>query len=100
MNVALRHWLQLALTDGIGPILIRRIVEGAGGAEAACEASVALLRNIEGIGTSKASTIHASMREARVDEQLERSAKLGVSLICPDDDVFPALLKEIPDPPA
>lgn len=94
------HWLRLAMTDGIGPILIRRIIEVAGNAEAACGASVALLRNVEGIGTSKANAIAASMRNVRVDDEIAESARLGVTLICPDDERFPALLKEIPDPPA
>src|SRR5205814_9299597 len=35
----LRHWLQLSLTEGIGPILISRLIDAAGSAEAACEAS-------------------------------------------------------------
>ena len=62
--MALRHWLQLSLTDGIGPILIRRIVDAAGGAEGACEASVALLRSVEGVGTAKATKIHTALRAA------------------------------------
>lgn len=97
--MALRDWMRLSLTDGIGPILIRRIVDAAGGAEPAAAASVALLRTVEGIGTSKASSIHASMRAAPVDEQLDRCEALGVMLICRDDPAYPALLTEIPDPP-
>src|SRR5204863_8708416 len=93
-------WLRLAMTDGVGPILIQRIIDAAGGAEAACESSVAALRNVEGIGTSKAATIHRSMREAPVEDELGRCEKLGVRLICPDDGEYPTLLKEIPDPPA
>src|SRR5678815_226725 len=88
------------MTDGVGPILIRRLIDRAGSAEAACEASQALLQSVEGIGTSKANTIHRSMREAHVDDELAKCEKLGVTLICPDDETFPPLLKEIPDPPA
>src|SRR5688572_14477406 len=99
-NVAIEHWLRLAMTDGIGPILIRRIIDAAGDAEQACTASVNLIRNIDGIGNVKASAIHASMRCAEVDRELDRCRDVGVSLICPDDDDYPALLKEIPDPPA
>src|SRR5687768_14923120 len=98
--MAIEHWLRLAMTDGIGPILIRRIIDAAGSAEAACEASVNLIRNIEGIGTAKANAIHASMRDAKLDEELARCEKLAVTLICPDDASYPTLLKEIPDPPA
>ena len=100
--MSLRHWLQLSLTDGIGPILIRRIVDAAGSAAAACGASATLLREIEGIGTAKASKIHQSMRAAaeEVDKELEAAEKLGVSIISQEDERFPLLLRSIPDPPA
>src|SRR5215207_11334679 len=94
------HWLRLAMTDGIGPILIRRIVERAGSAPAACATSVATLQTIDGIGSSKASKIAASMRNAPVEEELEKCQRLGVSLVCPDDAAYPTLLTQIPDPPA
>jgi DNA processing protein len=99
--VPLHHWLQLSLTDGIGPILARRLIETAGGVEAACEASVALLRQVEKVGAAKAATIHQSLREAKgaVERELELARRLGISLICPDDEAFPALLRTIPDPP-
>src|SRR2546430_5425435 len=98
--MAIEHWLRLAMTDGIGPILTRRLIDAAGSAEAACDSSVNLLRNIDGVGTSKANAIRESMQSAKVDEELARCIKSGVTLICPDDDVYPALLREIPDPPA
>jgi DNA processing protein len=98
--MAIQYWLRLALTDGIGPILIRRIVDAAGGAEAACEASINLLRTIDGIGTAKANAIRKSMQSAKVDQEMQRASQLGAKLICPDDDAYPLLLKQIPDPPA
>ena len=90
------------MTAGIGPILIRRIVDAAGGAEAACEAPVALLREIDGIGAAKAAKIHAAMRDAggAVDNELAAAASLGIRLVTPDDETFPLLLRTIPDPPA
>jgi DNA processing protein len=98
--MAVEHWLRLAMTDGIGPILIRRIIDATGSAEAACAASAATLNAIDGIGSSKSASIRRAISQVRVDEELERCAKLGAHLICPDDDTYPALLKEIPDPPA
>jgi DNA processing protein len=100
--VALRHWLQLSLTDGIGPILIRRIIDAAGSAEAACGASIALLRQVEGIGAAKATKIHAALRSAgeAVDQELAKAASLGVTIICEEDhQTYPTLLRSIPDPP-
>ena len=49
--MAREHWLRLAMTDGIGPILIRRLIDRAGSAEAACEANTTLLLGIEEIIT-------------------------------------------------
>ena len=98
--MSVRHWLQLALTDGIGPVLARRVVEAAGSPAAACGADAALLRTVDGIA-AKAGKIAASLRSAagRVDAELARADAIGAEVICPDDDAFPPLLREIPDPP-
>ena len=99
-GMTLRNWLQLSLTDGVGPILARRLIEATGGVEAACDALVSLLRQVEGIGAAKAASIHQSLREgqAAVERELELTKRLGLSLICPDDETFPVLLRTIPDP--
>jgi DNA processing protein len=100
--LALRDWLQLSLTDGIGPILTRRLIASAGSAEAACGADSALLRTIEGIGASKASAICVSLRQSaqRVDEEIDRASNAGARILCSDDEEYPPLLREIPDPPS
>src|SRR5262245_8330661 len=97
----LRYWLQLSLTEGIGPILQSRLIETCGNAQAACAASVTALRGIEGIGSAKAQQIHDAMKRAadQVDDELKKAHGLAIGLICHDDESYPALLKEIPDPP-
>ena len=97
----LRHWLQLSLTDGIGPILARRLIDAAGGVEAACEASAALLRTVEGVGTSKAGKIHESLRASAgaAEAELEAARRMGIRIVCPEDEAYPVLLRTIPDPP-
>lgn len=97
----LKHWLTLAMTDGIGPILGHRLIDRCGSAEAACEASLSLLRTVEGIGQKKASTVHASLTEARakVEDEIARAQSKRVGFITPDDSLYPHLLKAIPDPP-
>lgn len=66
-----------------------------------CEASVALLRQVEGIGPAKAARIHQSLRDAKAaaESEITLAARLGVSIICPDDETFPVLLRTIHDPP-
>ncbi|HEY8750476.1 MAG TPA: DNA-processing protein DprA [Tepidisphaeraceae bacterium] len=99
--MGLRDWLQLSLTDGIGPILIRRIVDAAGGAAAACAADIDLLNNVEGIGLAKSRIIAKALREARalVDREIDRAAAQKVEILCPEDPRYPILLNNIPDPP-
>jgi len=98
---SLRYWLQLALTDGIGPILSKRLVESAGSAEGACGASVDQLTNIEGIGSAKAWKIAAALQKAEreAEAEMSRCVKAGISLLCQDDPAYPLLLRHIPDPP-
>jgi DNA processing protein len=99
--LALRHWLQLALTSGIGPILTTRLVTAAGGAEPAVAANRRLLGSIDGIGPNKAGAIFDALRESagEVDAELERCAAAGIELIAQDDARYPVLLRAIPDPP-
>jgi DNA processing protein len=99
--MAIEHWLTLSLTSGIGPIKARRIIEAAGDVQSACSASANLLKMVEGIGTNQASKIAAGLRSAadQVSAELEKAAATGARIICTDDADYPALLREIPDPP-
>ncbi len=97
----LQHWLTLSLTDGIGPILARRLIETAGSVEAASDSDIPLLRRVEGIGAGKASKIAQSLAKAKaqVPDEIAKAESNHVSFITPDDDVYPLLLKSIPDAP-
>jgi DNA processing protein len=92
--MALRHWLQLSLTEGLGPILTNRIVKAAGSAGAACDAGADLFRQVEGIGSARASKLVSSLRSAaaQVDAELARAEAAGATVICPDDESYPLLL--------
>jgi DNA processing protein len=100
--MALEHWLQLALTDGIGPVLQQRLIEACGDVASACRANANALRAIEGIGSSKSAKIHEALKRSAdlVHGEIVKARDAGVQLICLDDETYPALLREIPDPPA
>lgn len=100
--MGLEHYLQLALTDGVGPITLARMIEALGSATAACAANVSQLRKIEGIGSAKAQKIHDSLRDAAAEaqRQLAKSKDMGLTLISLEDAAYPPLLRSIPDPPA
>jgi DNA processing protein len=99
--MALVHWVQLALTEGIGPILTSRLIAAAGGAEEACAANSNLLSSIEGIGGAKSRQIAEALRRAAAEAEAElgRAAAMGVSIISLEDAAYPEVLKLIPDPP-
>lgn len=99
--MGVEHWLQLALASGIGPITLKRLLEVAGSPQAACSASLAMLRSIEGIGPAKSQQIFRGLAEAAAEapRQLERAEQLQVSVIAFDDPLYPPLLRSIHDPP-
>src|SRR3954451_19477660 len=94
--------MRLAMAEGIGPILTRRLIEAADGVDAACNPSVALLRGVEGIGSTKSQQIFDSLKRAREEAsaEIDRATAMGVTIICPDDQLYPTLLHSIPDPPS
>jgi DNA processing protein len=98
----LEHWLQLSLTEGIGPILQKRLIEAAGDAAGACAANPATLKSVEGIGLAKSQQLHDALRRSAdlVEPEIARARNAGAQLLCPEDPGYPQLLREIPDPPA
>ncbi len=96
------HWLQLSLTKGLGPITIGRLVERFGNAQAVCATSAEQLRTIEGIGDTKSRELVNEIRSAgrAAAIEFERAAVSNATIICREDETFPPLLREIPDPPA
>lgn len=96
-----RHqWLALALTPGLGPATLKKLVERFGSARQILAASRKALEEcpflrkdtLGGLCDQKASAA-AAERELRLAE------KAGTIILCWDDPLFPPLLKEISDPP-
>lgn len=98
-----RAILALTLTSGLGPTLIRRAIKTLGSAEAVTNASIDMLKAVDGIASQRAEAIRKSLDEitsgSRVDEEIEIASNHGARIITIDDDEYPPLLKHIPDPP-
>lgn len=94
-------WLTLHLTEGIGPILARRIIEKAGSVQSACDATGSFLKQIEGIGTIKADRLAEAIRIAGIKarDEIEKARSKRIHLVTPDQECYPHLLQSIPDPP-
>jgi len=96
-----RPWLQLRSVSGVGNLLFRRLVVRFGDPERVLAASDESLLAVEGITPRLISAIRKNAREDRFsDSELRKAARLGCNIVTQKDDRYPALLLQIPDPPA
>ena len=93
-------WLKLAGAEGVGPITFGKLINFFGSPQHALGASAYELSKVEGIGLSTAEKIAASRDRTNVAAEIELAEKLGVWIIHLHDVRYPALLKQIYDPPS
>jgi DNA processing protein len=94
-------YLRLTRLKGVGPILLKRLLEALGTPDAILNAHPATLAAVEGIGTIKANQIvtSAPATEKPAGEELDRIFKQKITLLTFDDPAYPPALKTVPDPP-
>ena len=95
----IEKWLSLIRAEGVGPVNFRKLVQKLGSIDAVLGASVAQLTKVEGIGDKTAARIVRTRGQFDAVKELELAEKLGVWLVCLDDDRYPAPLRGIYDPP-
>lgn len=97
-----RHqWLSLALTPGLGPATLKKLVQRFG---SALEILAASRKDLEGCPFLRKDSLRSlcdqrSIAKATADKELRLAENAGITLLCWDDPLFPPLLKEISDPP-
>ncbi len=94
-----RKYLSLQRAPNVGPVCVRHLIEHFGSVDAVLDASTAALERIEGVGHARAAAIRNAARNDDADREIDRAAKIGARIICPEDDEYPRLLKHIADPP-
>lgn len=92
-------WLKLIRADEVGPVTFARLLKRFGSVDAALGASVSGLTKVDGIGFKTAERIAASRDKFDACAELELAARLGVWLVHMEDARYPAVLKQIYDPP-
>jgi DNA processing protein len=95
----IEKWLKLIRAEGVGPVAFGRLLKRFGSVDAALGASVAGLAKVEGIGFKTAERIVSTRDKFDTCAELELAEKLGVWIVHLDDQRYPALLKQIYDPP-
>lgn len=91
-------WLAVAMVPGIGPRRMQALLEAFGSPAAILAAPHGARAAVPGISTACATALGMARRDdaARL---LARTESLGGVVLLPDDDHYPAALRQIPDPP-
>src|SRR5882724_4026068 len=92
------YWLALALTQGLGPTRIRKLVEHFGSAERVFQASLTELE-ASGMPVVSAQSLATGKSLELAQQECAKAAECGAKIIALDDPAYPARLKEIYDPP-
>lgn len=78
---------------------MRRLLERFGSVEGVLLAKESELREVEGIGNEVARQVASAMETISVEEEVERAASAGVTILHQEDPAYPESLREIYDPP-
>jgi DNA processing protein len=95
---ARKYWLGFNVVKGIGPIRLRELRQYFGGLEQAWNASEADLAQA-GLDRRTLANFLLVRQSVNLDEMLRQIEVIGATMLTLDDPDYPALLREIPDPP-
>ncbi|MDT7857117.1 DNA-processing protein DprA [Rubrivirga sp. S365] len=94
-----RALVALSLVPGVGAGRARALVADFGSAERVLAAPAGRLVRVDGVGRATAEAVRAGADARAVDDQFRRAERVGARLVAFGDDEYPALLREIYDPP-
>jgi DNA processing protein len=94
----MREWIALNMTPGVGPRAAARLLERFGSAEGVYAALRAELERLR-LKPEAVESIVLRDRHEEATRELERVRELGADVLVLDDGTYPALLREIADPP-
>jgi DNA processing protein len=95
----MRDWIALNMTPGVGPRAAARLLERFGSAEGVFGALRSELERLR-LRPEAVESIVLRDRHADAAAELERVREIeGAEVLALDDGAYPALLREIPDPP-
>jgi DNA processing protein len=98
-SIDIEKWLKLINADGVGPVTFGKLVRHFDTIDYVLGASVGELAKVDGIGFKTAERIAATRDKFNTCAELELAERIGVWIINLDDERYPALLKQIYDPP-
>jgi DNA processing protein len=95
----LLDWLTLSLTPGLGPVGMRLLIDRFGGPGQVLAAPRAELAEIAGLRQPVREALCRPPATAAAERELLRCERQGIAILTWDHPAYPALLRNIPDPP-
>ncbi len=95
-----RDMLALTMVAGVGPIVIRSLLNRFGTAGAALRAGESQIRTVDNVGPKLAEKIARGLDNPEIDREMALCREHGVTMLLQSDDDFPDVLRELPDCPA
>jgi DNA processing protein len=92
-------WISLALVPGIGPQRFQALLRAFETADGALAAPFSFLCTVPGISRASATAVKGARSEERGARALRDLAEIGGHVLLFSDEGYPAILREIPDPP-
>ncbi len=92
--------IQLNLIQGVGPRTRRTLLEEFGSPSRILNAPRQELLNVPGIGNKIADAICYRTAKSTAADELKRCRENGYRILFEEEDDYPSLLKEMPDPPS
>jgi len=99
-NRDLKYWVALKQVEGIGNVGFQALLDAFGSPREAFAAPTSMLRAVPGIGTKSASRIKAFTGWKKVDEEIEKAGRGGVTIVTSRDPLYPPRLLATDDHPA
>ncbi|MEI7922296.1 MAG: DNA-processing protein DprA [Planctomycetota bacterium] len=99
-EMMVRDMLALVLVSGVGPVIIRKLLDQFGTASAAIRAGESRLKAVENIGPRLAEKIARALDNTEIDKEIALCKDHQVAIMLQSDDDFPECLREMPDCPA
>ncbi|MFN4218620.1 MAG: DNA-processing protein DprA [Candidatus Bipolaricaulia bacterium] len=91
------HWLALSKVKGLGGARARRLLEHFGSIEALWHVDPNVLAALTGLPPESFVTLHQSLEEAA--QEIESLHREGITVITPEDEQYPVLLRDLRDAP-
>jgi len=92
-------WLILKNIPGIGNHLFKRLLDQWKSPEIILKQSIDELTSIQGISERVAKEICQKKSAVFAQKEIERAKKFDISILCFNDENYPPLLRQLPDPP-